>query len=260
MKKIDVLNVKFDNTALKVVNRKTVLKGTIPTRDEEVPKFDGLTSATGVTNANATGTFTIAYASAGSGEDTYTETARGEETILLNLSFQLTGTAPEDGLGEVEITIDVINEQTVDADYVTTNIDISDKFTVVQGGVKFAPVVTETKVKTFSKRFLDAENTLYTVGIISEGTDYKAEGAVIKAGIKIDKAGVMVPYWTINAPVSDGNGTSYYVVGLKGVTTETDITPESASKAVVTVGEKTYESAAVTAVTSDATDAATVVE
>ena len=89
-----------------------------------------------------------------------------------------------------------------------------------------------TTVKTFAKR-LYIDNVLYTVGVISEGTNYATE--TIKAGIRIDKAGVMVPYWTNNAPVSDGKGTSYYAVALNGVTAETDIKAESVSKAVITV-------------------------
>lgn len=157
------------------------------------------------------------------------------KTRLATLRFNAVSA---DVTGDVEITIDNVHFASP-ASTGTFDLDSAADVTTTSGLIKFKagepepdPEPVATAVKTFAKR-LYVDNTLYTVGVISEGTNYATE--TIKAGIRIDKAGVMVPYWTNNAPVSDGKGTSYYAVALNGVTAETDIKAESVSKAVITV-------------------------
>lgn len=116
--------------------------------------------------------------------------------------------------------------------------------------VNFKKVVRVTAIKTFDNRLYD-NGTLYTGVTISEGDDYAA-APTIKAGINIAKAGTEngVNYWLMDgkAPVSTGNNTSVYVIGLNNVTDTTDITKASASKGVLVVGETTYYGDPVTAI------------
>lgn len=116
--------------------------------------------------------------------------------------------------------------------------------------VNFKKVVRVTAIKTFDNRLYD-NGTLYTGVTISEGDDYAA-AATIKAGINIAKAGTEngVNYWLMDgkAPVSTGNNTSVYVIGLNNVTDTTDITKASASKGILVVGGTTYYGDPVTAI------------
>lgn len=124
--------------------------------------------------------------------------------------------------------------------------DIKEATTIV---VNFKKVVRVTAVKTFDNRLYE-ENTLYTGVIISEGDDYAA-ATTIKAGINIAKGeDRRVNYWLTEgkAPISIGNNTSVYVIGLNNVTDTTDITKASASKGVVVVGNNTYYGEDVTAI------------
>lgn len=159
----------------------------------------------------------------------------GKSISSTNTLIYLPFTAVEGATGTAEVKLTAVDV----SDSSNTSYGTDTAYaTAVAGGVVISsepepdPEPVATTVKTFAKR-LYLDNTLYTVGVISEGTDYATE--TIKAGIRIDKAGVMVPYWTNNAPVSDGKGTSYYAVALNGVTAETDIKAESVSKAVITV-------------------------
>ena len=109
--------------------------------------------------------------------------------------------------------------------------------------VNFKKLETKTVVTTFQKRLYTADGTLYTGVTIYEGDDYKA-ATTIKAGINIEKANTTngVNYWLEDGktPVSIGNNTSVYVIGLNKVSADTDITTSSASKGVVIVDNNTY--------------------
>lgn len=96
------------------------------------------------------------------------------------------------------------------------------------------PVVPEkSTVKTFPKLKWDAATgSLTTVGVVTIGKDIEG----MKYGINIVKGEGTVNYWTDKTVLTTSGAEAYYAIQLDGITETTDITVNSASKAVLSNG------------------------
>lgn len=197
-------------------------------------------------NINTNGTIATGYADT-TGSAYYHKSIQGENTVATYYVFKKVAGA--EGFANISVS-DVEFTANKEEGGQTVSYKVDCDVVTVAGGITCSEVVepdpepVATTVKTFAKR-LYLDNTLYTVGVVTEGDDYVA--ADVKAGINIVKGEGTVNYWTNNAPVSDKNGTSYFVVALTDITEDTEITADSASKALLVVGDKTLEGAAVSA-------------